>query len=132
MVRGDAEDEDTLRRAEIVHAKGLIVTMRDPTNMVTVITARGMSPDLLIISEVEDDKNEPKLRRVGANVIVNCHRMGAHIMVNSAGRNDRDPVCGFNANGTKGLELEFDGNTYHFCSAECLAAFKAHPERFVH
>jgi voltage-gated potassium channel len=131
VVRGDAEDEETLRKAGIMDAKGLIAAMKDPPNMVTVITARSMCPDLLIISEVEDDRNEQKLRRVGANVIVNCYRMGAQIMVGRSGRKDRDPVCGFEMNGKKHLEMKFEENTYHFCSEECMAAFQAHPERFV-
>lgn len=131
VIRGDAEDEEALRKADIMHAKGLIAAMKDPPNMVAVITARSMNPDLIIISEVEDDKNEPKLRRVGANVTVNCYRMGAQIMVGRARRTDNDPVCGIGVNGKKSLELEFDGNTYHFCSQECLTAFKAHPDRFV-
>ena len=131
VIRGDAEDEEVLNKADIMHAKGLIAAMKDPPNMVTVITARSMNPDLMIISEVEDDKNEPKLRRLGANVTVNCYRMGAQIMVGRARRTESDPVCGIGVNGNKSLTLDFEGNIYHFCSQECMTAFKAHPERFV-
>lgn len=131
VVQGDAEDEGALIKADIAHAKGLIAAMKDPPNMVTVITARSLNPDLLIISEVEDDKNDGKMRRVGANVTVNCYRMGAQIMVGRARRTENDPVCGISINEKKALPLEHEGNTYHFCSQECMAAFKAHPERFV-
>lgn len=131
VIRGDAEDEDTLLKAEIMKAKGLIAAMKDPPNMVTVITARSMNPNLTIISEVEDDKNESKLRRVGANVTVNCYRMGAQIMVGRARRKESDPVCGVDINGKNVLSLQHEGNTYHFCSEECMAAFKAHPDRFI-
>ncbi len=131
VVRGDAEDEETLLKAEIMKAKGLIAAMKDPPNMVTVITARSMNPGLMIISEVEDDKNESKLRRVGANVTVNCYRMGAQIMVGRARKKESDPVCGADIDGKKALTLKHQGNTYHFCSEECMAAFKAHPERFI-
>jgi len=131
VVKGDAEDEGVLNKADIMHAKGLIAAMKDPPNIVTVITARSLNPNLLIISEVEDDKNDGKMLRVGANVTVNCYRMGAQIMVGRARRTENDPVCGFSINGKKALSLEHDGNTYHFCSQECMAAFKAHPDRFV-
>lgn len=131
VVKGDAEDEDVLIKADIAHAKGLIAAMKDPPNMVTVITARSLNPDLLIISEVEDDKNEGKMRRVGANATVNCYRMGAQIMVGRVRRTENDPVCGISVNGKRSLSLEHDGNIYHFCSTECMAAFKAHPERFL-
>ncbi|MCG7844231.1 MAG: NAD-binding protein [Methanomassiliicoccales archaeon] len=131
VVKGDAEDEGVLIKADIAHAKGLIAAMKDPPNMVTVITARSLNPDLLIISEVEDDKNEGKMRRVGANVTVNCYRMGAQIMVERARRTENDPVCGISINGKKTLSTEHEGTTYHFCSQECMAAFKAHPDRFL-
>ena len=57
--------------------------------------------------------------------------MGAQIMVGRARRKESDPVCGADINGKNALSLEHDGNTYHFCSEECMAAFKAHPERFT-
>lgn len=131
VIRGDAEDEEVLVRAGIMNAKGLIAAMKDPPNLVTVLTARTMNPDLFIISEVEDDKNEPKLHRVGANVTVNCYRIGARIMVGRARRKENDPVCGVEVNGKKALSIEYEGNVYHFCSQECMDAFKAHPDRFI-
>jgi voltage-gated potassium channel len=131
VIRGDAEDEEVLRKAGIMNAKGLIAAMKDPQNLVTVLTARSMNPNLFIISEVEDDKNEPKLSKVGANATVNCYRMGARIMVGRAQRTESDPVCGADVNGKAVLSSQHDGRTYHFCSAECMAAFNAHPERFA-
>ncbi len=130
VIKGDAEDEEVLVRAGIMQAKGIIAAMKDPPNLVTVLTARTMNPNLFIISEVEDDKNEPKLRRVGANATINCYRMGARIMVGRARRTENDPVCGLEVNGKKDISFNYEGNTYHFCSIECLQAFKAHPDRF--
>jgi len=130
VIKGDAEDEDVLGKAGIMEAKGLIAAMKDSSNLVTVLTARTMNPDLFIISEVEEDRNEPRLRRVGANATINCYRIGARIMVGRARRKESDPVCGVEVDGKKGISLEYEGNTYHFCSPECQAAFKAHPDRF--
>jgi len=131
VIRGDAEDEEVLQKAGIMKAKGLIAAMKDPQNLVTVLTARTMNPDMLIISEVEDDKNEPKLLKIGANTTVNCYRMGARIMVGKVRRTESDPVCGADLNGMTLFSAEHEGHTYHFCSSECQAAFKAHPERFA-
>ena len=117
VIRGDAEDEEVLMKA--------------PQNLVAVLTARTMNPDMFIISEVEDDKNEPKLRKVGANATVNCYRMGARMMVGRARRVESDPVCGADLNGLTLFEAEHDGRAYRFCSSECRDAFKAHPERFA-
>jgi voltage-gated potassium channel len=131
VIRGDAEDEEVLIKAGIMNAKGLIATMKDPQNLVTVLTARTMNQGMFIISEVEDDKNEPKLKKVGANVTVNCHSMGARIMVGRARQIESDPVCGGDLNGMTLFSAEYDGRTFHFCSSECREAFKVHPERFM-
>jgi voltage-gated potassium channel len=131
VIRGDAEDEDVLVRAGIMNAKGLIAAMKDPQNLVTVLTARTINQGMFIISEVEDDKNEPKLKKVGANATVNCYSMGARIMVGRAQRIERDPVCGGDLNGMTLFSAEHEGRTFHFCSSECREAFKLHPERFT-
>ena len=131
VIRGDAEDEEVLMKAGIMRAKGLIAAMKDSQNLVAVLTARTMNPEMFIISEVEDDNNEPKLRKVGANATVNCYRMGARMMVGRARRVESDPVCGADLNGLTLFDAEHEGRTYHFCSSECRDAFKAHPERFA-
>ena len=43
-----------------------------------------------------------------------------------------DPVCGMKIDVAKATgEAEWNGKTYHFCSAHCSEKFKAHPEAFV-
>jgi len=44
----------------------------------------------------------------------------------------RDPVCGMTVDDrTARYRLDHEERTYRFCSAHCLAAFRAHPSRYV-
>ena len=46
--------------------------------------------------------------------------------------NVRDPVCGMQIDpDTAYASEEYEGTTYHFCSASCHERFKADPERYV-
>lgn len=132
VLQGDSEDEETLKKANIEVARGLITTMRDSQNLVTIITAKTMNPNLHIVSEVEETKNIAKLKRAGAEGTINCHEMGARIMVNTARHALTDPVCGVEVLSIKTqYSIEHEGRRFTFCSKECLEAFKMHPERFL-
>jgi voltage-gated potassium channel len=132
VIQGDAEDEDTLRRANVLEAKGLITVLRDSQNLVVIIAAKGLNPDLYVVSEVEEDKNITKLQRVGAESIINCHEMGARIMVDQVRHAYVDPVCEVELTpATKKLEYKYKDLMLGFCCQACLDAFKAHPDRFM-
>lgn len=132
VIQGDAAEEESLLRANVKDAKCLIATMRDPQNMVTVITAKMLNPGIYTVAEVEEEPNTEKLKRVGADATVNCHQTGARIMVNQARRVRTDPVCGEELNGKKtDFSAEHNGQKYLFCSKECMEAFKRKPERFI-
>jgi voltage-gated potassium channel len=131
VISGDAESESVLEKANITSAKGLIATMRDSQNLIVVLTAKTLNHNLYVVSEVEDRKNEGKLKMVGADSIINCHEMGARLMVGKARHVTVDPVCGQEISGLDAkFEFEYNGDRYHFCSNECMEAFKLNPERF--
>lgn len=45
---------------------------------------------------------------------------------------ERDPVCGMSIDPRQAaFTVDILGATYHFCSAECRAAFTRDPARFV-
>jgi voltage-gated potassium channel len=68
---GDATKEDTLRRARIEHAAGLVAaTTTDATNLYTVLTARGMNAQLKIIARVVEEDAEKHMLTSGANAVV--------------------------------------------------------------
>ena len=43
-----------------------------------------LNPNLYIIAKVEDDLNEVKLKKVGADAVVSCHDKGAQMMLEMA------------------------------------------------
>jgi voltage-gated potassium channel len=131
VISGDAESEGILEKANITSAKGLIATMKDSQNLIVVLTAKTINPKIYIVSEVEDRLNEAKLKRVGADSIINCHEMGARLMVGKARHVTVDPVCGQEISGVDSkFGFTYAGEKYHFCSNECMEAFKLNPERF--
>jgi voltage-gated potassium channel len=132
VIEGNAENEEVLERANIREAKGLLATMPDPINLMVVITARMLNDKLRIISEVEENRNVAKLQRAGADEIVHCHEMGARVMVTKARKAIVDPVCGVEVDVKKtNFFIAFDDQEYHFCSQQCLEAFKNTPQRFI-
>ncbi len=132
VIEGDAELEDTLERANIRQAKGLLTTMPDHENLIVVITARSLNPKLFIVSEVEDDIHASKLKMVGANEVVQCHEMGARVMVSKACRVVSDPVCGKDVDPTRTQFLtSFEGENYFFDSSECMERFKQDPKKYA-
>jgi voltage-gated potassium channel len=71
MVVGDATQEQTLRDAEIEHARGLVAaTTTDATNLYIVLTARSLNPSLRIIARASEDMAEKHLRSAGADAVV--------------------------------------------------------------
>lgn len=83
-VSGDAKREEILERAGIKKARILLACLEDAENVFVIITARMLNPNLHIISKVEDDLNEVKLKKVGANYVVSCHDKGAQMMLEMA------------------------------------------------
>jgi len=132
VIKGDATMESVLERAGIAEAKGIFTTLKDSTNMVVAITAKMLNPKIIVVSEVEDPINAVKIRKVGADSVVNCHEMGARVMVRQARRVVICPVCGVEVDPEKvEYKQELDGETYYFCGPECYEAFLKNPRRFL-
>lgn len=132
VISGDATENDTLLRANVHEAKAIVLTMHDPTNIMTVIAAKSLNPGIYIVSEVEDARNIEVLRKLGADEIVQCFEMGARVMLSKARRKALDPVCGVEVDPPKAkFYSEYDGSKYYFDSAECKEAFDKSPARFV-
>jgi voltage-gated potassium channel len=132
VISGDATENDTLLRANINEAKAMVLTMHDPNNIMTVIAAKRLNPDLFIVCEVEDARNIEVLKKLGANEVVQCFEMGAQVMASRARRMALDPVCGTEVDPKiTNLTMEHDGHTYYFDSKECMEAFTKSPARFA-
>jgi voltage-gated potassium channel len=80
-IRGDATEDETLLRAGIKRAKGLIsVVTSDTENVYITLTARGLNPDLFILARSGEEGSEIKLKRAGANKVVSPYLIGGSRM----------------------------------------------------
>lgn len=80
-VVGDATDDDTLRRGGVEHAAVLVVALNsDSSNLFVTLSGRAMNPDLFIVARATSGSAEPKLRRAGADRVVNPHEIGGQRM----------------------------------------------------
>jgi voltage-gated potassium channel len=80
-LRGDATEDETLLRAGIKRAKGLIsVVTSDTENVYITLTARGLNPGLFILARSGEESSEIKLKRAGANKVVSPYHIGGNRM----------------------------------------------------
>ncbi|UCV12343.1 NAD-binding protein [Dechloromonas denitrificans] len=70
-LHGDASDDDILLAADLEHAKGVFaVTGDDSRNLMIVITAKQLKPDVRIVARCQETRNIEKMRKAGADAIV--------------------------------------------------------------
>jgi len=71
FIKGNAEEDEVLHKANIMSAKALISTFSsDASNIFVVLTARGINPQLNIISSASEQASLDKVKRAGANHII--------------------------------------------------------------
>ncbi|MGA2706078.1 MAG: potassium channel protein [Isosphaeraceae bacterium] len=81
-VAGDATDEAVLEAAGIERASVLVSALgNDAANVFITLTARELSPALLIIARAEQPTSQKKLRQAGANHVIMPAVIGAHRIV---------------------------------------------------
>lgn len=77
----DATVDATLTEAGIMRAKGIVTAVgSDADNVFITLTAKGLRPDIFILSRASDGKNEIKLKRAGANRVVSPYLIGGKRM----------------------------------------------------
>jgi voltage-gated potassium channel len=80
-VAGAATDEANLAKAGIERAKGLTTALgTDAENILVILTARQLNPDLFIVARASQDATEKTLYTAGANVVVSPYDIGARRM----------------------------------------------------
>ena len=76
FIVGDATNELVLASAGITRAAGLVAASgEDGTNIVVVLTARGMNSALQIVARGGADDSASKLMRAGANHVISPYRL---------------------------------------------------------
>jgi len=80
-VEGDATQDAILTEAGIDHAASLVLTLPDDSNNIfIIITARQLNPKIRIICRANQQADEAKLRRAGADHVVMPERIGGFYM----------------------------------------------------
>jgi voltage-gated potassium channel len=81
FLRGNATEDETLLKAGIMRAKGLVsVVTSDTENVYITLTARGLNQNLYILVRSGDPGSEIKLQRAGANKVVSPYHIGGNRM----------------------------------------------------
>ena len=81
FIRGSATEDESLLKAGIKRAKGLIaVVTSDTENVYITLTARGLNPDLYILARAGEEGSEVKLKRAGANKVISPYHIGGSRM----------------------------------------------------
>ncbi len=74
---GDATHEAVLVAANIAGASGLFSALHnDADNLLTVVTAKGLCPQMPVVAKAIDEESERKLRQVGADRVVMPNYIG--------------------------------------------------------
>ena len=77
----DATVEESLLKAGLMQAKGLVTAVSsDANNVFIALTARGLNPDIFILARSSEPANENKLLRAGANRVVSPYVIGGRRM----------------------------------------------------
>lgn len=80
----DATQDETLRRASVESAKGLVAAISsDAENVYVTLSARVLNPNLLISARATDEQAEEKLRRAGATTVFTPYAFIGHRLAQS-------------------------------------------------
>jgi voltage-gated potassium channel len=107
----DATEDDTLRRARIAHARGLVAAIGgDAENVYVTLSAHVLNPDLIISARASNEQAEDKLRRAGATTVLTPYTFIGHRLAQSMLRphvlNFLDVASAFSGSEELGLETE--------------------------
>nr|WP_274387587.1 potassium channel protein [Salsipaludibacter albus] len=77
VLRGDATEEGMLESAGLDRVRALVATVNsDADNVLITLTAKGLRPDCQVIARAKSEENEPKLRRAGADRVIQPSTIG--------------------------------------------------------
>jgi voltage-gated potassium channel len=108
FLHGNATDDETLLKAGIKRAKGLItVVTSDTENVYITLTARGLSPNLFILARAGEEGSEIKLQRAGASKVISPYLIGGSRMAQAVLRPNVVDFIEI-ATGRENLELQME------------------------
>jgi len=81
FIKQDATLDETLINANIGHAKGIVVTLsNDQENLFVTMSARNLNQTVYVVGRCARQDTGKKLKRAGANRVVNPYITGGHKM----------------------------------------------------
>lgn len=81
---GDAADEEVLQRAGVDKARGLITAIStDADNVYVTLTAKGLRPDLPVVTRAQEQGAQKKLMKAGATKVVMPYESAGQILAHS-------------------------------------------------
>ena len=86
---GDATNDETLEKANISKAKGLLCALSDDVdNLYLTLSAKNLNPDLTIVARCIKASDEEKFRKAGASNIILPYEISGRRMVSSITKPD--------------------------------------------
>jgi len=81
VLTGDPTDEEILEEAGLDIARGVVVgSDDDATDVLSVIAAKNVAPDVRVVAGANSQKHVEKLVSVGADEVINPHRIGGRLL----------------------------------------------------
>jgi voltage-gated potassium channel len=90
FVRGDATNEDDLKRAGIEHASAALIFPNDPSDeadmhsILTVLAIEHAAPGVRTVAEVNNPKHEAHFRRADVDELLVTSKIASHLLARSA------------------------------------------------
>ncbi len=79
VIEGNASEDEILREAGIMRARGLVTaTDSDADNVYVTLSAKSLKSKLFVVSRATNDEAEHKLLKAGANRVISPYRLGGH------------------------------------------------------
>jgi len=76
-LHGDCSDDETLTRAGVQRASGIVVCVDDDKNvLVTTVLARQLNPGIRIVARASNERAAERLKQAGADGVVSPARIG--------------------------------------------------------
>lgn len=84
VIHSDATYDETLHKASIMQAKGLISALpEDSLNVFVTLTAKGLNPNIQVVARMDQPESEKKLLRAGADKVISPATLGGWRMAMS-------------------------------------------------
>lgn len=77
FVQGDATSDDSLLKAGIAQARGIVAVLpSEAENVFAVLSAKVLNPKIFVVARAVEEETESKLLRAGADRVVNPYEIG--------------------------------------------------------